>query len=360
MKQYSVEIFNRSFNLVSHTNSEVEEYAEDYLSPVTNEVTVFNCNASKGDYIRIKDKYNEFFGIIVSIKSSSEKLMTISYASFLSIFDTDILFNTDLQGGDTSLEQTIANLITAQYINNTDSSMIISGLAVSTQGATNDWGFNLKSDTENMHHCIINFYDVIIARALEKYAVRIKVVPDIQNRSITLVIGKSTSGVVKIESDLQNVIEKNIIIKETSNDTNKLVVYNTENYTTTRVYYLHPNGSYDTSNTNRITPVIQEIKGTAPEREGSTITRTFIKMADSEAADVFGSINYNNLVELAVLNDDSLVRPYEMEIGQEADIYSKGKIYRSILTGKTVGQQTILTFGTIRLDLTKILKRRYS
>lgn len=359
MRQYSIEIFDRDFNLISHTNAVIEEYAEDYLSPVTNEVTVFNIDASKGDYIRIKDKNNEYFGVITSIKTNSEKMMVISYGSFLSLFDADILFNTDLQGGDISLEQTIANLITTQYINNNDSSMVVRGLTVTTQGATNNWGFNLKSDTENMHHCIINFYDVIIARALEKYAVMIKVVPDIQNKRISLIIGKNRNEVVKIESDLQNIVEKNIMVKETGNDVNKLVVYNTENYTTTRVYYLHPNGSYDTTNANRITPVVQEIKGTAPEREGSTITRSFIKMADAEAADVFGSINYNNLIELAVLNEDSLVRPYELEIGQEADIYSKGKIYRSILTGKTVGQQTMLTFGTIRLDLTKILKRRY-
>lgn len=359
MRQYSVEIFDRSFNLLCHTNAEIEEYSEDYLSPETNEVEVFNCNASKGDFIRIKNNQNEYFGIVTSIESQTEKIMTISYGSILRLFDTDILFDTDLQGGNVSLEQTISNIITRMFVNNTDSNMNIAGLSVTTSGSTNNWGFNLKSDTEGMHHCIINFYNVIIARSLEKYGVVIRVVPNVQQKTIQLIVGKITDGIVKIESDLRNVIEKSIIIKETSNDTNKLVVYNTENYTTTRVYYLHPNGSYDTTNANRITPVVQEIKGTAPEREGSTITRSFIKMADSEAADVFGSINYNNLIELAVLNEDSLVRPYELEIGQEADIYSRGKIYRSILTGKTVGQQTVLTFGTIRLDLTKILKRRY-
>lgn len=359
MKQYSIEIFDRSFNLLCHTNAEIDGYSEDYLSPVTNEVTVFNCDASKGDYIRIKNRTNEYFGIISSIESQTEKVMTISYGSFLSLFDTDILFDTDLQGGNVSLEQTIANIITSMFVSNSDSSMNVSGLSVTTQGTTSNWGFNLKSDTENKHHCIINFYSVIISRALEKYGVRIKVVPNIQNKTISLIVGKSTSDIVNIESDLQNIVEKNIIIKETNNDVNKLVVYNTENYTTTRVYYLHPNGTYDTSNSNRITPVVQEIKGTAPEMDGDTVKKTFAQMANSEAAEVFGSIEYNNLIELVVLNDDSLVKPYELEIGQQVNVYSKGKIYRSILTGRTIGQQTTLTFGTIRLDLTKILKRRY-
>ena len=111
------------------------------------------------------------------------------------------------------------------------------------------------------------------------------------------------------------------------------------------------------TNNNRIVPVVQEIRGTAPERNGSTITRTFAKMADSEAAEVFGSIEYNNLIELEMLNDDSLVNPYSMEVGQVVNVISDGASYNSILTGRKIGQTTTLIFGTVRLDLTKRLKR---
>lgn len=358
MRQYSVEIFDRSFNLVAHTNTGLITHSEDYLSPVSNELTIFNCEVSKGDYIRLKSGQDEFFGIVNSVTTNSEKTITVSYGSFLTLFDTDVLFDTNLQGTST-LEQVIANLITAMFISNSDTNMNVQGLSVATQGSTTNWGFNLKSDTENKHHCIINFYDVIIARALEKYSVRIKVVPNIQAKTIRLTVGKSTANKAVIESDLSNVVEKNIVIKETNNDVNKLVVYNTENYTTTRIFYRHPDDSYDTINSNRIVPVVQEIRGTAPEYDGETVSKTFVTMANSEAADVFGSIDYNNLIELVVANDDSLVRPYEMEIGQTARIISKGKRYESILTGKAVGDKTVLTFGTIRLDLTKIIKRRY-
>lgn len=359
MRQCNVEIFDRALNNISHTTAVMQEYEEDYLSPHDNDIVVLNCDVAKGNYIRIVDKRTEYFGIVNSVASQSEKTMKISYGSFLTLFDTDVLFNTDLQGGNTSLEQTIANLITDMFISNTDQSMVVPGLNVQTQTSTADWGFNLKSDTENKHHCIINFYNVIFVRSLEKYAVRVKVVPDVQNKTINLLIGRNTASAVPIESDLHNVVKRNIVIKETSNDVNKLVVYNTENYTGKRVYYLHPDGSYNMTNDNRILPVVQDIKGTAPEREEDTIKKTFAQMADSEAAEVFGLIAYNNLIELEVANDDGLVKPYALEIGQIANVYSKGNVYPSMLTGKTVKDKTTLIFGTVRVDLTKVLKRRY-
>lgn len=357
MKVYNVEIFSRSFVLRGHTNVEEVEFTEDYLSPDSNQVTLLNVDASLGDYIRISADDVEYFGIISSVTSRDEELVEITFESFLTLFDTDCMFDTDWQGGSTSLEQTLANLITNMFISNSDTSMNVTGLSVVTTSTTSGWGFNLKSDTENMHHCIINLLNVLIIRAMEKYRVRIKVVPDIQNQTITLRIGRNTADAVTVEADLPNVISKNVVIKETNNDVNKLVVYNTENYTTTRVYYLHPNGTYNTTNSNRIIPVVQEIRGTAPERNGDTITKTFAQMADSEAAEVFGSIEYNNLIELEMLNDDSLIKPYQMEVGQVVNVISDGVSYISILTGRKIEQTTTLTFGTVRLDLTKILRR---
>ena len=38
-------------------------------------------------------------------------------------------------------------------------------------------------------------------------------------------------------------------------------------------------------------------------------------------------------------------------------IISDGVAYRSILTGRERGKNTKLVFGTVRLDLTKILRR---
>ena len=330
MRRYNVEVFDRSFNLLDHTNVSEVTWSVDYLSPTKNTITILNCNVHKGDYIRVHDRDSEFFGIITAVKSQSEKLMSVECASFLSVFDMDVLFDTDLQNGTSSLETVLKNLITAMFVSNSDTLQRIPGLSVETTSSTTNWGFNLKSDTEGMHHCIVNFYNSLIVRALEKYGVVITVTPDVQNKAIVL------------------------SIVETEKDVNKLVVYNTANYTSSRSYYLHPDGSYNTTNSNRITPVVQEIKAVSVE-EGST----FANAADSEAVNTFGDLGYNNLIELTVANDDTLVKPYELEIGQEVHILSKGSDYKTILTGKTVSDRTQLTFGTVRIDLTKIIKRRY-
>ena len=354
MRRYNVEVFDRAFNLLDHTNVSEVTWSVDYLSPTKNTITILNCNAHKGDYIRVHDRDSEFFGIITAVKSQSEKLMSVECASFLSVFDMDVLFDTDLQNGTSSLETVLKNLITAMFVSNSDTLQRIPGLSVETTSSTTNWGFNLKSDTEGMHHCIINFYNSLIVRALEKYGVVVTVTPDVQNKAIVLSIGKIADNSRIIETNLPNIVEKNVVIMETEKDVNKLVVYNTANYTSSRSYYLHPDGSYNTTNSNRITPVVQEIKAVSVE-EGST----FANAADSEAVNTFGDLGYNNLIELTVANDDTLVKPYELEIGQEVHILSKGSEYKTILTGKTVSDRTQLTFGTVRIDLTKIIKRRY-
>lgn len=354
MRRYNVEVFDRAFNLLDHTNVSEVTWSVDYLSPTKNTITILNCNVHKGDYIRVHDRDSEFFGIITAVKSQSEKLMSVECASFLSVFDMDVLFDTDLQNGTSSLETVLKNLITAMFVSNSDTLQRIPGLSVETTSTTTGWGFNLKSDTENMHHCIVNFYNSLIVRALEKYGVVVTVTPDVQNKAIVLSIGKIADNSRIIETNLPNIVEKNVVIMETEKDVNKLVVYNTANYTSSRSYYLHPDGSYNTTNSNRITPVVQEIKAVSVE-EGST----FANAADSEAVNTFGDLGYNNLIELTVANDDTLVKPYELEIGQEVHILSKGSEYKTILTGKTVSDRTQLTFGTVRIDLTKIIKRRY-
>lgn len=356
MKRYNVEIFERDFSLRDHTVVSDVRYSVDYLSPVQNTITVFNVAAEKGDYIRISNSDNDFFGVIRSVSSQDKKTMNISYSPFLSVLETDVLFDTDLQGT-SNLETVIANLISAMFITNSDTAQNITGLSVTTSSATTGWGFNLKSDTEGKHHCIIDFYDSIIVRALEKYSVVITVTPNVQAKTIALVVGK-IAGTKTIETDLPNIVDKSIVVKETEKDVNKLVVYDTADYTTKRTYYRHPDYTYGTTNTDRITPVVQEIHGVAAE-EGTDNPRTFAQVADSDAADVFGNIEYNNLIELVMANDDALVKPYEMQIGQVLEVISKGTVYTSILTGKTVAEKTQLTCGTIRLDLTKIIKRRY-
>lgn len=75
------------------------------------------------------------------------------------------------------------------------------------------------------------------------------------------------------------------------------------------------------------------------------------------ATKAFAKSKYKNLIEFTVLADDALLKPKEMQEGQVVDVIHKGNIYNSILTGWKVSKGLIkLTFGTIRLELTKILR----
>lgn len=71
----------------------------------------------------------------------------------------------------------------------------------------------------------------------------------------------------------------------------------------------------------------------------------------------FTKSKYRNLIEFTVLEDDAILTPTELKAGQEVEVIHKGASYNSILTGiKRAKGLVTLTFGTIRLELTKILK----
>ena len=384
MKPYNVEIFNRQFELLAHTNVDDIVLDYDYLSPNDSELDIrlsgfFDTFASQavipeggmlralsipaleglmdavgvGAYIRLQCDDTDIFGVITSITTSDDALLTkVGIQPFPSaIFATEVLFDTNQQGT-VALETVIANLITASWISNADTLQNIPGLTVTTTSSTVAWGMNLKSDTEGMHHCIIDFYDVLIRRALEEYGIAVHTSVDFQNGAINLTIGKVV-GTQTIEADLPNVFDRTFLINESSKNTNKLDVYNSANYTSTIIYYKHTDGTYNTTNSDRLYPVVREVQA-VEVGEGST----FAQAAASAAASVFGEVTYNNLIEIKCLYDDELIRPKELEIGSVVTVIHEGNAYSSILTGYQLENNVInLIFGSIRADLTKLLRR---
>ena len=259
MLPFNIEIFDTSFNLLQHYNSGAIDYKFDYLSTVENSVLVaFNDNVEKGDYIRIVNDTDDYFGVITAIQvnESIEGFSEIKFKPFISLFDSPILFDTTLQGSGTTLEQAIANIITAYWINNSDTDANIYGLQVATISSTAGWTFRITSDQSGLNKAIVNFMNSIIRRSLTKYQVGLYVTPDFQNKTITVSIGIKTSSTFVIEADLPSVIEKSVILNETTQDINKLIIYDQADMSTNIIYYKHTDGSYDTSNTDRITPVI--------------------------------------------------------------------------------------------------------
>ena len=173
---------------------------------------------------------------------------------------------------------------------------------------------------------------------------------DCNSGTVGSIIGAAVSTFY-IEADLPNVIEKSIIVNETTEDMNKLVIYDQADLTTNVIYYKHPDGSYDTRDEDRITPVIYGITSVAVS-EGDT----FADVAEDAANKQFDVDTYSNLIEITVQNEDEIVMPQTLTIGQIVNVISNGTSYSSILTGVERSNKTKLIFGTIRLDLTKIIK----
>ena len=354
MQPFNVEIFDREFNLIQHYNVGSIDYKYDYLSTMENSVLIaFNENVQNGDYIRIKNNTDSYFGYIsaIAVNEAEQGFSEIKFKPFISLFDSSILFDTTLQGSATTLEDMIADYITAYWISNADTEQNIFGLEVQTISSTSGWGFHITSDQKGLNKAVINFMTSIIRRSLTKYQVGLYAEPDFSNKKIVVKIGVKAPGTFFIEADLPNVVEKSIIVNESTQDMNKLIIYDQADLVTNVIYYKHPDGTYDTTDYDRITPVIYAITSVAVS-EGDT----FADAAQDAADKQFDVDSYSNLIELTVQNEDALVMPDTLTIGQLVNVASNGTSYASILTGVERSDVTKLTFGTIRLDLTKILK----
>ena len=88
--------------------------------------------------------------------------------------------------------------------------------------------------------------------------------------------------------------------------------------------------------------------------------QNFAAIISGYAKKVFKTSKYTNLIELTVLPDDTMINPLSMEIGQVVNIIHDGVSYSSILSGREIQKNGLvkLVFGTIRLELTKILNMK--
>lgn len=356
MKPYNVEIFTPDFEMVGHTNINELSYKEDYLSSDENSITVFAIpGVEKQNYIRISRGKEEYAGVVTEIAYGTDKsknMQTIAYKPLMELFNTEMLFDVNAQGVG-SFEQFIADSIKSLYVTNEDSLQNITGLVVTTMTETRDWYLHITPSDKGGHYNIVNLMDSVIVPALQKYNILLTASLDIQNKQLLITIGKVGGGAMTIESDLPNILKKNVVFKQVSADVNKLIVYDSaDNYATKAVYYLHSDLGYDTKDVDRILPVVCDMKSVSSSEESS-----FESLAQNEASNAFSQAAFSNLIELTMMNGDELIKPDEMAFGQIVDVISDGNSYQSILTGREIGKNTKLIFGTVRLELTKILRR---
>lgn len=367
MRPYSIEIFDREMNYLANTVCENIKYKSDYLDPERYKVELAGVSGVlTNSFIHIFKDSEDYIGIVSQINEQADGTTSVTVEELASLFDLDILIN--VNDFDYSFEDYIKKWITDLFISG-DTSMRLP-LTVTTSSQTEDWFINYEVKNEpredepepTVKVAELNLLDDIIIPAFTQYQIRLEYAVDLNTKQITIDIGKNTADPIVIESDLENVISKNVIIKKASRQTNKVIVYNSEDYTESITYYLHPDDSFDTEDEDRIIPVSYKILEAKEEREDvegvETVTKTFEEASLEKAEATFTKNKYTNLIELEVFNDDDLIRPTELKVGQVVSVISDGVAYSSILTGRSISETTELIFGTIRLELTKIMKGR--
>lgn len=363
MQQYRIEFFDRTLTYVYHDFSSDLSIDDDYIAIQSSVIEIGPTkDVEMGQFIRIiRDETDYFFGIVTDA-SPGECVTTVTFKPFMALFDEDILFDTSLQTDktvSTSLENVLKKYIRETYAVNSDSNQNLP-LTVNVPALdsyhTKNWSFNIRSDTEGANRAIIGLYDVLIVNALKKYGVAIEVSPNFSTKRIVLNIQK-ISGNFNVDADLDNVTIKTLKVNNRPNGVNKLIVYNSDDYSESITFYVHTDRTWDANNTDRIVPVVRELRTATPD---STLdpSEAFLYAAVDVAYDALSGLVWDNLIEIECSPNDPLVNPATMLIGQQVSIYYNGDSYTSILTGKNISYELItLVFGSERIKFTK---RRYT
>lgn len=336
---YKIEVFDRGMDFRSAGVLDKPDISFDYLTLERTTVTLKAIDAQRGDFAHVSSFAGEvvYQGIVSDIRTDG-KTTTLSIAPLLSLFDLSVTYDrTDLQTG--SLEDFIASIISDLYITNTDTLERIP-MAVSVTSSTSSF-LNIKS---NVHE----FYD-IITKSLTMYGIVVNSEFDPKAKLINVTIGKVMESAV-IE-DLDNIIVKNFVIGDAYGELNKSTYINKDNEAERLTYYLHTDGTVNTNNTDRITPVFSSVEYI----EGS---EDFLADANTRALEALSPRKYDNLIELTIPLNDRVITL--RKIGTLTTILGE-KSYNTILTGyEQSGGIIKLMFGCVREELTKklILERR--
>ncbi len=367
MQQYSIEFFDRKFNFVYRDTATDLTIDDDYLAPAQNSVEIGPTTDVKfGYFIRIKRDTEEFFGVVV--ESSPGKYKTkIQYKPFLSLFDEDIMFDTNYQlkrvdgtvngvsqkVNQYSLEQVIKTYIEQEYVNNSDTLQNLP-ISVSIGSNTKPWGFNIKSDVEGQHMAIIGLYQVLLVNAMKLYGIALNVRPDYELKTVFITIS-TNSSTVDIDGSLDNILVKTLKLNDRPSGTNKLIVYDATDLTRTPItFYVYTNREWGVDDTDRITPVSKDIAIATPDPEIEDPIEAFALAALDIGYSQLSGLTWDNLIELEIIPNDPLIRPMELEFGQMISLWYNGDQYSSILTGRNIGPDIItLTFGSERIKFTK-------
>ncbi len=345
MSLYNIEIFKKDFSFVSSYQIDSVSYEYDYLSLSGNKLQIAQViEAEQGDYIRIAGNDDIFWGIVEKV-TDSDTLYTITYKSFLSLIDTNMFIDRE-DLAVLSLEEWIRSAI-QMYFDSDDMLLNLKGLDFQLESDTQGASLDSESNIENLYE--------LLKTALIRYDVVVGFSVDAVEKRVLARIGRSSKPERVIEADLPNIIAREITTTNSSRTAiNKLYVVNEKNEDEILTYYLTKDGMVkrEPDESERIVPVLFDTVYASVEEGGD-----FAETAYEKAKTLITGCE--NLIRITVLKNDNLVEPYDWGVGDAARILKDGKEYRSILTGKRYTDQTItLIFGSIRLELTKKIKKK--
>lgn len=379
MQLYRIEFFKNHYSAdpearrliyVHHDYMPDITIEDDYLAITSTPISISpTTKVSIGNVVRIlRDEQDYFFGIVSDV-SNGEEDTRVTVKPFISIFDEEVLFNVldqyyMQQNAGITLEASLKKYIENYYVNNSDAIQDYPMTVTIPDEAyqTKKWSMAISSDSEDTNYAVVGLYSELIVTALKAFGVAVIFRPNFSTGKISVLISKP-SMVSHIDADLDNVTVKTFKVNDRAANLNKLTIYDTLTLQMTN-YYVHPDMSWGNDPTdqssNRITPVNRAIRSvTISGAYSDDPTTDFLYEAEATAYEELSGLEWNNLIELECLPDDSLVNPQSLRIGQKVYIYYKGTRYVSILTGRTITYEaTTLIFGSERISFSKLKNKK--
>ncbi|MCR5098754.1 MAG: hypothetical protein K6B14_07395 [Lachnospiraceae bacterium] len=283
MKPYTIETFDRYFNFRLNALVDGSDFTFKYdiLSPEKNTINLpldvmVRITASEGtpgdgtvctsDYIRIIGENQEYTGVITKVEKNAYYTV-ITYMDILCLFDHEAYVTAD-EVKLSYIEDYLYKLLSQEFISTDDESQRIYGLTITkTSQTVGTFDYCMTADT----YTIINLLNDYISPAYRDFVVLTDVSIDIPNKAVNVTIGKIDETNIKtIEGDLPNVLNADYVIRQANDNKNKLELIDTYNNLYTKYdFYLHASDySFNNQDTDRITPVINNIE----EFDSSIIT----------------------------------------------------------------------------------------
>lgn len=328
---YKVDFFDRNFNYQGWSLMADPELVFDYLTLDVSKLTLPNSlSIQRGWYAHITESGKQKWQGVVTAVSATEKNTTVSIKPLLSLFDTSVITSAN---NNTSAEQYIADILTDVFISNTDTAETIPGLEISVNSNTPNIQLASEEETQKV-------YDVIVL-ALEKAQIVVDAIFKPSQKKIFVAIEKATDHIVKINADAPGIIDSSFSFRDDYGQINKVIVYNKDKISQTAIFYAE----------DYAPPTVRKITSVSVGED-----EAFSAKAKEAADKELEKKDFDNCIELIFPSGYKLIP--DIDIGQETEIYHNGIKYTSFLTARELSKDSIvtLTFGSVRLDLTKILK----